>query len=354
MARKKKLNENLNILVAGCGSYQAALIAKRNPKNFITGVDLSKSSIFHEEQLKNKYNLNNLDLICDDFRKLKFPKKFDLIISTGVIHHLEEPESAVQYFVKYLKEDGVIYLMVYGSKIRSELNEVKKVFKYLGLNQDKESIEICKSIFNSLDDKHPAKIYYKNSPDINHDNDIVDLLLHKQEKFYDIQDVISMLDSNDLIIKNFTINNIYSVTNFFLRSPKALKKFNQLPINKKLEIGQILNWDDKKIDFCCCFKQNLKYSIIYNRNNLDSYYFILKSNVKYDVKKKEIFFEKKNSNATFKFNFKNQFNLKDYLQGKITGKDFFSDYDHVEKDNLVKFINILYESNLAEFSFHPK
>ena len=60
--------------------------------------DLSKKSLDHQNKLIKKHQIKNLTLFCNDFRLLKFDKKFDYIISTGVIHHLEDPSSALKYF----------------------------------------------------------------------------------------------------------------------------------------------------------------------------------------------------------------------------------------------------------------
>ncbi len=38
-------NEKLNILIAGCGTQQAAILAKCNPNHSFIGIDLSENSI---------------------------------------------------------------------------------------------------------------------------------------------------------------------------------------------------------------------------------------------------------------------------------------------------------------------
>ena len=47
--------EDLSILVAGCGTSQAAKYALRFPDARVTGIDLSETSIRHTERLKRKY-----------------------------------------------------------------------------------------------------------------------------------------------------------------------------------------------------------------------------------------------------------------------------------------------------------
>ena len=48
---KKNLRKKLNILIAGCGSDQAAIIARCNPLHKVTGIDLSIKSIEHQKKL---------------------------------------------------------------------------------------------------------------------------------------------------------------------------------------------------------------------------------------------------------------------------------------------------------------
>lgn len=46
---------NLEILVAGCGTMQAAVLAFNNPECKFTGIDFSAISIAHEERLRQNH-----------------------------------------------------------------------------------------------------------------------------------------------------------------------------------------------------------------------------------------------------------------------------------------------------------
>lgn len=52
---------DLEILVAGCGTRQAAKYALCRPHARVTGLDVSATSLEHTGQLKRQYNLTNLD-----------------------------------------------------------------------------------------------------------------------------------------------------------------------------------------------------------------------------------------------------------------------------------------------------
>jgi len=112
----KPYREDLTILVAGCGTSQAAKHALRQPKASVVGIDVSATSVRHTQELKRKYKLENLevhqlsvecvgDLGC----------RFDKIVSTGVLHHLPEPEAGLRALRDVLEPDGVMHLMVYAA-----------------------------------------------------------------------------------------------------------------------------------------------------------------------------------------------------------------------------------------------
>ncbi len=58
----KPYREDLSILIAGCGTSQAAKHALRWPAAQVTGIDFSTTSVRHTRALKQKYRLNNLQV----------------------------------------------------------------------------------------------------------------------------------------------------------------------------------------------------------------------------------------------------------------------------------------------------
>src|SRR5512145_282307 len=56
----KPYRADLDVLIAGCGTWQAAKFAVCHPEAHVIGIDVSAKSLDHTEQLKRKYNLTNL------------------------------------------------------------------------------------------------------------------------------------------------------------------------------------------------------------------------------------------------------------------------------------------------------
>ena len=354
---KPLIKKGLKILVAGCGSQQASILAHFNKKHFFTAVDLSKTSIDHNYKLKKKHNIQNLNLICEDFRNLKFEEKFDYIISTGVIHHLEEPDTAINYFEKNLTDLGVIYLMVYGSKESRPISEMKKVFNMFGFDQNKKSILQGKNIINQLLPDHPVKIFSNKFYDKNYDEGFVDLFLHKHEKFFSIKELFSLIERNNLMTKNCISENISSGYRYFYDDAEMSKKFKQMKLEDQLEISQILNWSDRKIIITCCKKNLGNRSIIKMDLNFDELYIFGIRGAKYNFSKtaEGIIIEINYKKEKFKFLF-NKFvgqDLVKLFQGNIKVSELTKLLNIEESVKFKQTLETIYRCKLLDISFHP-
>ena len=354
---EKPFSENkISILIAGCGTEQAAIIAKLSPQHEVIGVDLSSNSLKHQKKLINKHKISNLKLINNDFREVKFDKKFDLIISTGVIHHLEKPGSALEYFYNNLKDDGAISLMVYGNKSTHATNELRKLFFKLNFKQDKESIESVRKIYDKIHPSHPGVIHTKNSSELKFDAGIVDHILHQSEHFYSIRELNELLNNNKLIIKNFVDSRIKSLTKFFYDDDVLLYKIRELNYIDQLELGQILNWDDKKISLICCKDTYIKNSIVISPPDLDNVYIYTRTGCSYKMNDSFIKINlDTNEEFIFSVPIKKEFiNMwQDVFAGKKKLKHLFDLYNNKEKNEVIKVLTILVENIFVDISLHP-
>ena len=345
--------KKMNILVAGCGSDQAAILAKCNPIHNFIGIDLSEESLKHQKKLVKKHQIKNLKLICDDFRNQKFGSKFDYIISSGVTHHLDNPSSALKFFDENLSENGVLYLMVYGNQQSEGIKELKNVFRKLKFSQNQESIKNIKNLLPKLNIDHPSKIFLKYFNDHNYDAGVVDIFLHPKEKFYSIKELINELGLNNFVIKNFVDGKVGAVTKYFYDNPELLANFNKLSIEDRLDIAQILNWQDRKIDVVCSKTSNKKFSKIYNKLKYDDIYAYRMQNMEYhyDEEKIKILNSKDGSNFVFKFKNK-KINWKEILSGQSKLSEMTDSFSKNEKNNFYNIIEFLIDNYLLDFSFN--
>ena len=186
----KRDAENLDILVAGCGSVQAAYYACRNPNWNVTGIDLSEPSLAHQQKLKDRHGLKNLRLKQLDITKVsELGESYDFIVCTGVLHHLTDPDSGLAALRNVLRPEGVINLMVYGKSLRLGVYMMQEVFRLLGFQQTQADVDIVKATIHDLSSEHVLTRYIKFANDLHYDAAYVDTFLHPQDRAYNVNEV---------------------------------------------------------------------------------------------------------------------------------------------------------------------
>jgi SAM-dependent methyltransferase len=102
------------ILDAGCGTGQRLLaVARAFPHATCVGVDMTVASLDIARRLADRHRLTNVRFERADLLDLHLVECFDLIVSTGVIHHLADPAAGLRQLVSRLADDGVILLWCY-------------------------------------------------------------------------------------------------------------------------------------------------------------------------------------------------------------------------------------------------
>lgn len=204
----------LRVLIAGCGTNQAAYNALTLPEAQITAIDLSDTSLGHTQYLKEKHSLNNLTLHRLNLLDVgSLNQQYDLIISTGVLHHLPDPDAGLRALRDVLVPDGIMCLMVYGRYLRAGVYMLQQVFKLLGCqNQTPEDLALVKATLASLDPNHFAQQYIKAADDLKYDSGLVDTFLHQQDRAYSVLDVLSFANANGLAFWDWLDRLDYSVS----------------------------------------------------------------------------------------------------------------------------------------------
>jgi SAM-dependent methyltransferase len=106
--------EGWKVLDAGCGTgHRLAGVARRYARAEFVGIDMTTASLEVAEQLTARHRLRNVRLQEGNLLDLKVSGKFDLVISSGVIHHLEDPRRGLQNLASLLSPDGVLVVWLY-------------------------------------------------------------------------------------------------------------------------------------------------------------------------------------------------------------------------------------------------
>jgi SAM-dependent methyltransferase len=183
----KPYQESLSILVAGCGTSQAARHALRNPKDRVVGIDLSPTCIRHTEKLKRKYRLDNLEvrqLPVEHAPELEGP--FDKIICTGVLHHLPDLDEGLRALRDVLKPEGTMYLMVYAAYGRHGINLLQKYARLLKVGVTDAEITDFANMLMALPLDHLLAQLLGDSPDFRTKAGLADALHNPLDRAYTI------------------------------------------------------------------------------------------------------------------------------------------------------------------------
>jgi SAM-dependent methyltransferase len=201
---------NLDILIAGCGTNQAAVFAFTNPLANVVAVDVSRQSLDHQEFLKQKHGLANLTLHLLPIEEIPtLGLDFDLVVSTGVLHHMADPLLGIKALARCLRRDGVLAVMLYAKYGRIGVELLQSVFHDLGLRQDDAAVQMVKETIRSLSPDHPVQSYLRIAPDLQFDAALVDTFLHSRDRCYTVDDCIDLVASAGLSFQGWLLKAPY-------------------------------------------------------------------------------------------------------------------------------------------------
>ena len=201
---------DLDILIAGCGANQAAVVAFTNPSANVVAVDVSRSALDHQRRLKDKHGLDNLELHLLPIEELStLQRDFDLIVSTGVLHHMADPLTGMRALAGCLRPDGALGVMLYAKYGRTGVELLESVFRDLGLAQDDASVQLVKETIAVLPADHPVRSYLKVARDLQTDGALVDTFLHGRARSYTVRECIDLVTSAGLTFQGWFHNAPY-------------------------------------------------------------------------------------------------------------------------------------------------
>ena len=225
-----------NILIAGCGTGSHPISATRYKNSNIIGVDLSLSSLGYAKRKVNELNHENIKFLHTDILHLKkLNKKFDVIESSGVIHHMKDPIEGLKILVEILEPHGFLRLGLYSELARQN---VVKARKFIEDNNYKDHIRDIKIFRKAIIDNDGDKLLNSltESEDFYTMSAVRDLLFHVQEHRFTIPEISEILSNLKLEFLGFDIPN-----------PSIKKEYSKIFPNDKKNIS-LDNWHQFETD----------------------------------------------------------------------------------------------------------
>lgn len=187
------------ILVAGCGTSQAARWAARRPGATVVGIDVSPSSLQATRELVTRHDLANLELEELPIEEVgSLGRSFDQIVCTGVLHHLADPGRGLRALRDTLAPQGALQLMVYGTYGRVGVSMMRDYARLLGVTATQADIAGLTRVLREIPLGHPMSHVLRNSPDFSDPDALADALLNPRETSYTVAELFTLVDRSGL------------------------------------------------------------------------------------------------------------------------------------------------------------
>jgi len=263
--------QDLRILCAGCGSSQAPLVALNNPNCAVLGIDLSETSLAHSNRLRDRHGLTNLELRQMSLLDIgQLSRSFDLIICTGVLHHLPNPDAGLNALADVLDPSGSMAIMLYGKTGRAGVYLVQDILRRLGAGPNAEGLRTARELLKFVPSNH-----YLISPtgkpphDLADDAGVVDMLLHPQDRAYSVPDVMAFVAAAGLIFAGWNDNGLYCADRFL--GGEMLERVLALPVAEQWAVIDNLAVLNDRHDFFVRKPQSTRFLTRFDTEDYLSY-----------------------------------------------------------------------------------
>ena len=199
-----------SILIAGCGTgWEALEIALANESASVTALDLSRSSLAFAQRQAIKYGAKNIKFFQGDILELQAPPSFDVIVSSGVLHHMQKPLDGLCALRQVLRDDGIIRLALYSETGRTPVIAGIALRENLGLPPTPEGIRRLRDKIYQLPIDHPARALL-GWRDFYMLSECRDLVFNVQEHRYTLEQISNLLRAG-----NFNFSEMITAPNVF-------------------------------------------------------------------------------------------------------------------------------------------
>ena len=226
--------DNVDVLVAGCGTGQHAITtATKYENSFITAIDLSATSLSYAKRKAEELNIKNIEFLQMDILDLvNFDKKFNIIEAVGVLHHMAEPFKGWKTLNNRLIPGGLMMIGLYSKIARDHIGTIRDIINKLDIKINKKNIINFREKIISSNANHYKLI--KQSPDFYSLSNLVDLLFHVQEHRFTISDIDNYISKINLKFCGFENK---EVINLFIKKNKNKHDLYNLDLWNEFEIN---------------------------------------------------------------------------------------------------------------------
>jgi len=195
------------MLIAGCGTgSQPIFVAQRFHGVRMLAVDLSLSSISYALRKTRELGITNIEYAQADILKLGgLTRTFDIIESTGVLHHLADPFMGWRILLSRLRPGGFMQLGFYSRLARRYVFKAREFIATRGYASTPDDIRRFRRDL-AVQSAEGELQWLSGTPDFYSTSECRDLLFHVQEHCLTLDQIESFLSQAGLHFLGFELD----------------------------------------------------------------------------------------------------------------------------------------------------
>ena len=200
-------DRNIEILIAGCGTGQHSIGTSQSIKGAkILAFDLSMASLAYAKRKTSELDIEFIEYAQADLLKLSsIGRTFDVIESSGVLHHLENPFEGWGVLLSLLQPLGLMRIGLYSELARRDIVRVRNLISKEGIGSTSQEIRDYRKNLLGLKDSEKYG-FTTSSSDFFSTSACRDLLFHVQEHRMNLGTLDRFIKDHDLNFLGFEID----------------------------------------------------------------------------------------------------------------------------------------------------
>lgn len=213
--------QNKSILFAGCGTGREAVNAALNfPASRIVAIDLSRASLAYGIRKARELGVPNLSFAQADLLALSdHETRYDWIVASGVLHHLEDPEAGLRALLALLRSCGVLRIALYSRLARGAVREARALIRDAGLPATPAGIRAFRRAVLARDGSDAMRAWLTHSYDFYSLSQCRDLVFHVQERDFTLPEIAEILRALGLSVLHVGVRSPVHVSAYRTRFP---------------------------------------------------------------------------------------------------------------------------------------
>lgn len=197
----------VDVLIAGCGTGQNSInTAQRFQRARILAIDLSLGSLGYAMRKTRELGLTSIEYAQADIMALgALDRRFDVIESYGVLHHLADPFAGWRILLALLRPGGVMRIGLYSEVARRDVVRAREQIAAASVAATADGIRRFRQRMMSADERAGWGSII-NSGDFFSTSGCRDLLFHVQEHRLRLGEIDAFLRANELRFLGFELD----------------------------------------------------------------------------------------------------------------------------------------------------